>query len=55
MGGLEGHVVLVVEDVGGHVGDDDAPGGELAPVGVQVGQAEVVGDVLVPVIGCRRR
>jgi hypothetical protein len=48
---LEGNLVLVVEHVGGHVGDDDAPGGEPVPVGVEVGVAEVVGDVLVPVVG----
>src|SRR5580692_5288046 len=48
---LEGNLVLVAEHVGGHVGDDDAPGGEPVPVGVEVGVAEVVGDVLVPVVG----
>ena len=42
---------LVVEHVGGHVGNDDAPGGEPVPVGVEVGKTEVIRDVLVPVVG----
>src|SRR5712691_5521112 len=50
MGGLKGDLVLVVEHVGGHVGDDDALGGELVSVGVEVGVTEMVGDVLVPVV-----
>jgi len=33
---------LVVEHAGGHVGDDDALGGEPVPVGVEVGETEVV-------------
>jgi hypothetical protein len=32
--GFEGDLLLVVEHVGGHVRDDDAPGGELVTVGV---------------------
>jgi hypothetical protein len=41
---------LSAEHVGRQVGDDDPPGGEPVPVGVKVGQPQVVRDVLVPVI-----
>lgn len=48
---LEGCRLASAEHVGGHMGDDDAPWGELVPVGVEVGEAQVVGNVLVPVVG----
>ena len=51
VGRREGDLVLVLEYVGGHVGDDDALGGEPVPMGVEVGETEVVGDVFVPVVG----
>src|SRR5438105_12593431 len=50
VGGLEGNFMEVVEHVGGHVGDDDALGGEVVSVGGQVGVAKVMGDVLVRVV-----
>ena len=50
MSDLEGDLVRVIEHVGGHVGDNDAPGGEPVSVGVEVGVPQVVGDFLVSVV-----
>ena len=47
---LHANLVLTVEHVGRHMGDDDAPGLELVPVNLEVGVAKVVGDVLVALI-----
>ncbi|MGD0936537.1 MAG: hypothetical protein ABR922_18425 [Streptosporangiaceae bacterium] len=35
VGRHEGDLILVLEYVGGHVGDDDALGGEPVPMGVE--------------------
>jgi hypothetical protein len=41
----------MVEHIRGHVGDHDAPGRQLVPVGGKVRDPEMVGDGLVPVVG----
>jgi hypothetical protein len=49
MGRLETCIVLAAEHAGGHVGDDGPAGCELIPMSVKVGQAQVIGNVLVVV------
>ncbi len=42
--------MLAAEHVGGHVGNDYPAGGQLVPVRDKVCQAQVIGNVLVPVV-----
>jgi hypothetical protein len=49
--GLVAGLAGVGDHVGGHVSEHDAAGGQVAFVGGQVRVAEVMGDLLVPVVG----